>query len=101
MKTKHCHWCDNSFKSDVSYQIYCSADCRELATKEKIAERYAMLRRNRLRVKPKKCKSCSSPLSVYNEDVLCPACIVIPEDVNKALKDIKGLANGKDKSDKN
>ena len=37
---KHCEWCDNKFTQKVKYQIYCSADCRQLATKEKIAQRY-------------------------------------------------------------
>jgi hypothetical protein len=47
---------------------------------------------------PKSCKSCSKPLSAYNDGALCAVCIVNPSDVTKALKEIKGLANGKDKS---
>jgi predicted nucleic acid-binding Zn ribbon protein len=94
---KTCQWCDAAFNPKVKYQIYCSEQCRELATKEKIAQRYAIARRNRMINNPKSCKSCSKPLSAYNEGVLCASCIVNPSDVTKALKEIKGLANGKDK----
>jgi hypothetical protein len=96
MKTKHCQWCDNQFETSVSYQIYCSATCREAATKEKIAERYVHTRRTRrLNSKVRKCKSCDVPLSAYNDEDLCAECIVNPIDVKKALKEIKGFANGK------
>lgn len=94
---KNCQWCDAAFKPRVSYQIYCSDECREAATKEKIAQRYAISRRNKLMRKPRACKSCGKPLSVYNEDVLCSQCTVNPSDVSKTLKEIKGMANGKDK----
>lgn len=95
MKTKHCQWCDNQFQTSVSYQIYCCAECREQATKEKIAQRYAQTRRSKRLKKSRLCKSCSIPLSAYNDDDLCSECLVNPFDVKKALKDIKGFANGK------
>lgn len=93
---KSCQWCDAAFKPRVSYQIYCSDECREAATKEKIAQRYAIAKRNKMLKKPRHCKSCNKPLSVYNEDVLCSQCIINPLDVSKTLKEIKGMANGKD-----
>jgi hypothetical protein len=96
MKNKHCEWCDNQFDAKLSYQIYCSVDCREYATKEKIAERYLLVKiKNRIG-KERKCKSCGVNLSIYNDDVLCKACSVNPTEVMKAMKDLKGLANGKD-----
>jgi hypothetical protein len=55
---KHCKWCDSEFNTEVSYQIYCSVECREQATKEKIAERYLVLRRQKRIGKERKCKSC-------------------------------------------
>lgn len=98
---KHCRWCDSNFESKISYQIYCSPECRESATKEKIAERYIRARRNKRSGQDRKCKQCETSLSIYNDEQLCLKCEVVPEEVSKALKDIRGLANGKDKSDKN
>jgi hypothetical protein len=34
-------------------------------------------------------------LSVYNDDPLCVKCLVNPLDVKKAIKEIKGLSDGK------
>lgn len=95
MKTKCCEWCGNQFDTSVSYQIYCSVSCREDATKEKIAERYAVTRRRKRFGKVRTCKACQQQLSVYNDDTLCQACLINPSDVSKALKEIKGMANGK------
>ena len=94
---KNCQWCDAAFQPRVSYQIYCSDECREQATKEKIAQRYAMTRRNRMIGKPRKCKGCGKPLSVYNDDNLCTTCVVDPTEVSKTLREIKGMAKGKNK----
>lgn len=92
---KTCQWCDAGFEPKVSYQIYCSDECREAATKEKIAQKYAIKRRNMLMNKKRNCKSCHQPLSVYNDEDLCTACLINPKDVNKLLKEIRGRANGK------
>lgn len=97
MKLKHCEWCDSSFETKISYQIYCSPGCREQATKEKIAQRYNIKKRNQTKRKNRSCKSCGTKLSVYNDEQLCSNCIVNPKDVTSALREIKGLANGKDK----
>jgi predicted nucleic acid-binding Zn ribbon protein len=86
---KHCQFCDKNFQTDISYQIYCSSDCRELATKEKIATRYLMSRRQKRIGKNRLCKSCSQDLSIYNDDNLCSNCSVNPSDVTRALKIIK------------
>jgi hypothetical protein len=96
---KHCQWCDAQFTTKISYQIYCSSECREAATREKIAERYVVSRRNRRHGKVRKCKACGSNLSAYNDDALCVGCTVNPVDVSKALKEIKGLMNGKSNTD--
>lgn len=87
---KHCSWCDNEFKSDISYQIYCSAVCRDSATKEKIAARYIYSRRQKRKGKNRKCKQCDNQLSIYNDDNLCIECNINPSDVSKVLKQIKG-----------
>ena len=93
---KHCQWCDKSFKSNVSYQIYCSSECRSLATREKIAEKYEITRRANRAKKKRLCKSCGSQISMYNDNVICSNCEVNPQDVTKAIREIKGLANDKD-----
>ena len=87
---KHCQWCDNEFIAQVSYQIYCSSVCRDSATKEKIASRYIVVRRQKRKGKVRKCKNCGEDLSIYNDDQLCYLCNINPKDVAKALKDIKG-----------
>lgn len=93
---KHCQWCDKAFESSVKYQIYCSPECRDEATKEKIAQRYLISRRNKRIKQNRKCKQCGSALSAYNDDPICFSCVVNPKDVSKTLREIKGLANGKD-----
>jgi len=96
---KTCQWCDDSFQPNVGYQIYCSTECRDLATKEKIAQRYALSRRTRMMGKTRKCKACGTNLSAYNDDTICQVCVINPGEVSKALKDMKRIANGKDKLD--
>jgi hypothetical protein len=92
---KSCNWCDTFFEPTVGYQIYCSSNCREAATKEKVAQRYAIARRNRMINKDRKCKACGTKLSAYNDEILCQACLINPTEVSRALKEIKGIANGK------
>lgn len=96
MKAKHCQWCDNTFETQITYQIYCSPGCREEATKEKIADRYVIARRTRRMGQVRICKSCGGRLSAYNDEPICSACTVNPAEVTKALKEMKGIANGKD-----
>jgi hypothetical protein len=93
MINKHCEWCDHSFQTKVAYQIYCSAECREAATKEKIMQNYFAKRLRKRFDQKRVCKSCGSLLSAYNDGVVCFACSVNPSDVTKALKEIKGIIN--------
>ena len=53
------------------------------------------MRRQKRKGKNRNCKSCGEKLSIYNDDVLCGKCNVNPNDVAKALKKIKGIANEK------
>ena len=92
---KHCQWCDNSFETKVSYQIYCSPECRDGATKQKITERYQLSRISRRAGKVRKCKKCEQNLSIYNDEQICSKCLINPADISIALKDIKRLSNGK------
>lgn len=89
---KTCNWCGNEFQPNVSYQIYCSVECRECATKEKVGERYQQKRRQRLASKQRRCAGgCGTILSSYNDSQFCSRCIINDKLVNKALKELKGL----------
>ena len=89
---KICDWCSEDFEPNVSYQIYCSAECRESATKEKVNERYQHRRRQKLASKKRRCSNgCGTILSVYNTTGLCSSCTVNDKMVDKALKELKGL----------
>lgn len=99
MKNKHCNWCDNQFQTKLSYQIYCSAPCREQATKEKIAIKYTKDRIAKRGNKARPCKSCGKQLSMYTEEVICQACESNPDEVSQVLKEMKRIINGKTKLD--
>jgi len=88
---KLCEQCDNHFTPKVSYQIYCSVECRDSATKNKIAERYQATRRQRRIGKTRKCRNCKESLSIYADGPLCNFCIIDPNLVSKALKELKKL----------
>lgn len=89
---KLCNWCDNSFTPTVSYQIYCSADCRNFATKEKITDRHKILRRKKRQNKVRMCSGgCGVQLSMYNDDSLCNSCSINNKQVVKKIKEIRGL----------
>lgn len=93
---KHCQWCDNRFRPNVAYQIYCSDECRAEATRQKIAEKYVENRRKKWAKKTRLCKSCGSHLSIYNDDQICDRCTINPAEVRKALKDIRELMKDED-----
>lgn len=95
MKTKYCNWCDHPFETELSYQIYCSAECRELATKEKIAEKYLKNKIKKRIGKVRLCKNCGKKLSIYTDEIICQSCEIVPDEVKDALKEIKGIVNGK------
>lgn len=89
---KPCEWCENEFSPAVSYQIYCSPECRIEATKIKIAEKQAINKRKKRYGKDRKCaRGCGTVLSAYNDSNYCENCSVDNKKVAKALKELKGL----------
>jgi hypothetical protein len=89
---KICDWCSNEFQPNVNYQIYCSAECREFATKEKVAEKYNVKRLQRLSKKERRCSGgCGTVISIYNSTGFCSICMIDSKQVDKALKELKGL----------
>ena len=89
---KLCSRCDTRFDPKVSYQIYCSLECRDLATKDKIKERYQVTRRQKRKGKDRRCLGgCETSLSIYNDSGFCANCNVSKKAVDKMLKEIKGF----------
>ena len=83
--------CSKYFEPKVSYQVYCSEECRDAATKEKIAERYQQTRRQKRKGKDRKCLGgCGVKLSIYNDSGFCSNCNVSKRAVDKMLKEVKG-----------
>ena len=84
--------CETHFKPKVSYQIYCSEECRDLSTKEKIAERYQVTKRQKRLGKTRRCLGgCGVQLSIYNDSGFCSNCNISEKAVAKMLKEVKGF----------
>jgi len=91
---KYCIWCDENFKTKISNQIYCSPECRNAATKEKINDRYKMNKvKNRINKERRCSNGCGTLLSIYNNSGFCTSCMASAKQLNKTLKEIKNLAN--------
>lgn len=87
-----CERCDAPFKPKVTYQIYCSQECREISTKEKITQRYQATKRQRRKGKTRLCLGgCGEKLSIYNDSGFCIQCNINAKQVSKMLKQIKGF----------
>ena len=90
--TKFCKQCDEQFDSNNKNQIYCSSDCRSLATKEKIMQRYKVSKAQSRVGKDRKCAGgCGTIISIYNNIGFCNSCMLSKRKLDQALKDIKGL----------
>lgn len=95
---KPCDWCENEFNPVVSYQIYCSPECRTQATKIKIAEKQAINKRRRRYGKDRRCaRGCGVILSAYNDSNYCENCSVDNKKVSKALRELKGFIDYEDR----
>ena len=89
---KNCAWCATEFYSKVSYQIYCSVECRTEATKQKITDRYNSKRIIKRKNKETLCSGgCGTKISIYNENNFCNMCLFNQKKVNKMLKELRGF----------
>jgi predicted nucleic acid-binding Zn ribbon protein len=89
---KTCNWCGNNFTPNVNYQIYCSPECREFSTKEKVNERQRSKKRQSFMGKKRYCSAgCGTILSIYNSKKRCNQCNIDINKIDKALKQLKGI----------
>ena len=87
---KICQWCENEFESVSSHQIYCSSDCRNESTRQKVNQRYQQSKfKNRIGKERRCAGGCNTLLSAYNDEGFCNACLINNKKVDKFLKDIK------------
>jgi hypothetical protein len=90
--SKFCKLCDNHFESSNKNQIYCSPECRTIATKEKIVQRYKVSKVRSRTGKSRKCAGgCGIDISIYNDVGFCNTCMMSKKKLDQTLKDIKGL----------
>lgn len=87
----YCVWCDENFEPSSTKQIYCSVECRQQASKEKIELRNKTEKiKNRIG-KEKKCAGgCGTILSIYNDEGICEICIEHKRKMNTFMKELKG-----------
>lgn len=85
-----CQWCSHEYQAKDSRQIYCDADCRNMAAKAKVAERTIRERRRKRIAKPKKCVGgCGRYVSAYNDSLLCPACTVSKKEMKSFMDELR------------
>lgn len=86
---KICDWCSHDFEANVSYQIYCGAECRTAATRDKNAAKQRDKRYRSRKYKERKCATCKSPLSIYNDSSFCSGCIGDKKEFKRFLRGLK------------
>lgn len=87
---KACDWCRSDFEPATTYQIYCGAECRKQATKEKIKARGTVATVRRRAKNPRPCANgCGATLSIYNDGKICAKCRIDQRLVNKALNNMR------------
>jgi hypothetical protein len=89
-KMLYCRWCDKQFSPNTTKQIYCSSECRQEASKEKILERYHLQKRKNRKGKEKKCGGgCNTLLSIYNDSGICDNCLVHQSKMKNFMRELK------------
>lgn len=84
-----CDWCDKEFDKKTSKQIYCSAECRDEASKVKIMERYFIEKRKKRKGKVRMCAGgCGTKLSMYNDESICDACMIHKKRLSSFMKEV-------------
>ena len=88
--SKFCQQCDTQFESNNRNQIYCSSECRTIATKEKIMQRYKVSKASSRVGKNRRCAGgCGTLISIYNDIGFCNVCMASRRKLDQALKEIR------------
>lgn len=91
MSELFCIVCDSLFIPNSNKQIYCSAECRQEASREKILERYNVEKRKKRKGKDRRCAGgCNTILSIYNDAGMCDYCLTNNKKMQNFLKEVKG-----------
>ena len=92
---KQCDWCRRSFEPAVSFQIYCSEECRAEATKHNQALKSKERKLNRRKQKKRICANsdCNNVLSIYNDSKYCASCFFSEHVVLRELDNLKRRKN--------
>jgi hypothetical protein len=89
--SQYCRWCDKQYTAISRHQIYCSVECRNASTKDKLAERAKKAKMKRRMAKKRFCSGCGCEMSIYNEGSICSSCTIDKKRVDKFLKDMRYL----------
>lgn len=86
----YCAVCDQEFAQNSSKQIYCSVECRQQASKQKITERYEKEKIRKRIGKNRRCAGgCGTMLSIYNDSGMCDNCLEHKKRVAGFMRELK------------
>lgn len=74
MENKECASCGDEFQPRVHNAIYCSIDCRKIATNKKILQKYHDRKKAMGQKRVCETKGCGTILSRYNDTDTCEPC---------------------------
>lgn len=66
--------CLNKFKPKTYNGVYCSPECRKIATNKKLLDKYYVNKNNKNKKRVCATVHCSTVLSVYNKEKICEQC---------------------------
>jgi hypothetical protein len=66
--------CNNSFIPKTYNSIFCSPECRRVATNKKLLEKYYENKSNKNKKRTCKTANCATILSRYNKEDICESC---------------------------
>jgi hypothetical protein len=88
---QYCRWCDKQYTANSKQQVYCSIECRQIATKENTMQKRKQQKFKKRINKRRLCSGCGIEISIYNEFSICNSCYVDKKKLDKFLKDMRYL----------